>query len=61
LQVFDNAHGSEGSRPRLGRKGRREIGRALEVFYEDVVRQGVPPRIRELLEELDAGGKPAGS
>ena len=41
---------------------RREIGRALESMYEDVVRQGVPPRILQLLEGLDAGaGGPAQS
>jgi hypothetical protein len=45
-------------RPKLGQHGRREIGRALEAMYEDVVKQGVPPRILELLEGLDvrAGG-----
>lgn len=42
------------SRPKLGRQGRREIGRALEAMYEDVVQQGVPPRIVKLLESLDA-------
>jgi hypothetical protein len=41
-------------RPRLGRHGRREIGRALEALYEDVVKQGIPPRILQLLESLDA-------
>jgi Anti-sigma factor NepR len=45
---------STASRPKLGRHGRREIGRALEAMYEDVVKQGVPPRIAELLENLDA-------
>ena len=41
-------------RPKLGRHGRREIGRALEALYEDVVKQGVPPHILQLLEGLDA-------
>jgi hypothetical protein len=52
------ADGSGVSRPKLGRHGRREIGRALEAMYEDVVKQGVPPRILQLLERLDgrAGG-----
>jgi hypothetical protein len=40
--------------PKLGREGRREIGRALGAMYEDVLRQGVPPRIVELLDGLDA-------
>jgi len=38
----------------VGRQGRREIGRALETFYDDVVRQGVPSRILALLDDLDA-------
>ena len=42
------------ARPKLGRQGRREIGRALEAMYDDVVKQGVPPRIVKLLESLDA-------
>ena len=48
------AQGNDVSRPKPGRHGRREIGRALEAMYEDVVNQGVPPRIRELLDGLDA-------
>ena len=48
------AERSDVLRPKLGRHGRREIGRALEAMYEDVVKQGVPPRILELLEGLDA-------
>jgi Anti-sigma factor NepR len=51
------AQGNSVSRPKLGRHGRREIGRALEAMYEDVVSQGVPPRIRELLEGLDASAR----
>ena len=50
----DTAQENRVSRPKLGRQGRREIGRALEAMYEDVIRQGVPPRIMELLEGLDA-------
>jgi hypothetical protein len=51
-QIPDAAESSV--RPKLGPHGRREIGRALETMYEDVVSQGVPPRIRELIEGLDA-------
>jgi hypothetical protein len=54
LQAHVAAAGSSVSTPRLGRHGRREIGRALEAMYEDVIRQGVPPRIVELLDGLDA-------
>jgi Anti-sigma factor NepR len=53
LQAAGNAQESRVSRPKLGRRGRREIGRALEAMYEDVIKQGVPPRILELLEGLD--------
>jgi hypothetical protein len=45
--------GSGVSPPKLGRHSRREIGRALEAMYEDVVNQGVP-RILQLLAGLDA-------
>jgi len=53
-QAPGGTQGSSVSRPKLGRHGRREIGRALEAMYEDVVSQGVPPHIRKLLESLDA-------
>jgi hypothetical protein len=59
LRVSD-AHGEPGRTPapRLGREGRREIGRALGAMYDDVLKQGVPARIVELLDGLDgrAGG-----
>jgi hypothetical protein len=50
------ARGPPGSRtftPKLGRDGQREIGRALGALYDDVVRQGVPPHIVEILDGLD--------
>lgn len=53
-QVSGVVEGSGVSRPKLGRHGRREIGRALEAMYEDVVKQGVPARILQLLARLDA-------
>ena len=54
LQALGSAQENSVSRPKLGRRGRREIGRALEAMYDDVIKQGVPPRIVELLESLDA-------
>jgi len=54
LQTPGATQENTASRPKLGRHGRREIGRALEAMYEDVVKQGVPPRIMKLLETLDA-------
>jgi Anti-sigma factor NepR len=53
LQAPGFLEGNGAFRPKLGRHGRREIGRALEAMYEDVVKQGVPPRILQLLEGLD--------
>ena len=53
LQAPGIAGGSGVSRAKLDKRGRREIGRALEAMYEDVVKEGVPPRIRQLLENLD--------
>jgi hypothetical protein len=44
---------SRGATPKLGRDGRREIGRALGAMYDDVVREGVPPHIVALLDGLD--------
>jgi hypothetical protein len=51
------AERSEVGRPKLGRHGRREIGRALKAMYEDVVKEGVPPRILQLLDGLDLRGR----
>lgn len=31
------------------------IGHQLRAMYDDVVRQGVPPRFAELIRKLDAG------
>jgi hypothetical protein len=53
-QALGVAEGSGAFPAKLGRHGRREIGRALEAMYEDVVKQGVPPHILQLLEGLDA-------
>jgi hypothetical protein len=62
-QAPDAVAESKVSRAKLGRHGRREIGRALVAHYEDVVGQGIPPRILKLLDGLDAraAGGPAGT
>jgi hypothetical protein len=54
--VFEaqRAPGYRTSAPKVGRDGRREIGRALGAMYDDILRQGVPPTIVELLDGLDA-------
>ena len=38
---------------RLSREDQRRLGDILQRVYDDVVRQGVPDRFRELLNELD--------
>jgi hypothetical protein len=54
LQAPGAAEETSVSHPKLGRQGRREIGRALEAMYDDVLRQGIPAQILELIEGLDA-------
>ena len=38
---------------RLSREDQRRLGNILQKVYDDVVRQGVPDRFRDLLSELD--------
>ncbi len=38
---------------RLTREDQRRLGEALQRVYEDTVRQGVPDRFKELLNELE--------
>src|SRR5713101_8584244 len=38
---------------RLSREDQRRLGDILQRVYDDVVRQGVPDRFRELLNELN--------
>jgi hypothetical protein len=38
---------------RLSREDQRRLGDILQRVYDDVVRQGVPDRFRQLLGELD--------
>jgi hypothetical protein len=39
---------------RLGPEIRSRIGRQLRAMYDDVVSQGVPDRLADLLKNLDA-------
>lgn len=41
---------------RLSREDQRRLGDVLQRAYDDVVRQGVPDRFKELLNELDDTG-----
>jgi len=38
---------------RLSREDQRRLGDILQRVYDDVIRQGVPDRFRNLLNELD--------
>jgi hypothetical protein len=38
---------------RLGREVQAKIGRQLRTMYEEVVKEGIPDRFRELLRQLD--------
>src|SRR5215470_3610784 len=47
---------------RLSREDQRRLGDILQRVYDDVIRQGVPERFRDLLNELgdeQAGGSEA--
>jgi Anti-sigma factor NepR len=43
---------------RLSREDQRRLGDILQRVYDDVVRQGVPDRFKELLGELDGPQQP---
>ena len=47
---------------RLSREDQRRLGDVLQRVYDDVVRQGVPDRFKDLLDELDGsmGGRRQG-
>jgi hypothetical protein len=42
---------------RLSREVQRRLGDILQRVYDDVIRQGVPDRFKELLNELDGQGE----
>src|SRR5262245_40356827 len=43
---------------RLSREDQRRLGHMLERVYDDVLRQGVPDRFRNLLDELEGDTRP---
>ncbi len=45
---------------RLSRDVQRRLGDILQRVYDDVIRQGVPDRFKELMEELDGQGEQEG-
>ena len=46
---------NSGASVRLDGNAQAHIGRQLKAMYDDVVKQPIPDRIRELLEQLDKG------
>jgi len=45
---------------RLSREDQRRLGDILQRVYDDVVRQGVPDRFRDLLNELEGSRETEG-
>jgi hypothetical protein len=52
-ETVSSAH--KGSGAKLGRDIQAKIGQQLRTMYDDVVKQGVPDRFIELLNQLDTG------
>jgi hypothetical protein len=46
---------------RLSREDQRRLGDILQRVYDDVVRQGVPDRFKDLLQQLDGSKAPSGT
>jgi hypothetical protein len=46
---------------RLGRDVQNKIGQQLRSMYDDVVKEGVPDRFREMLRPLDSSDDSEGS
>jgi hypothetical protein len=46
---------------RLSREDQRRIGDILQRVYDDVLRQGVPDRFKDLLERFEQPSNPGGS
>lgn len=40
-------------RGRLGRDVQTKLGKTLQAYFDDVVKEGVPDRFRKLLEQFD--------
>jgi hypothetical protein len=50
MQIESNLRKSRG---RLNREVMNRLGKTLEAYYDDVRKEGVPDRFRELLEQLE--------
>ena len=60
----DPAHRKRGPKPgqptALGREVQAKIGQHLRSMYDDVVKEGVPDHLADLLRQLDKPGEPRG-
>ncbi len=43
-------------RGRLSREVMQKLGKTLEAYFDDVRKEGVPERFRELLRQFEEGG-----
>lgn len=50
---MDSGVQDNGGHARLGRDVQARIGHKLRSLYDDVVKEGVPPRFSELLKKLE--------
>ncbi len=46
-------------RGRLSREVMQKLGKTLEAYFDDVRKQGVPERFKELLRQFEEGGSVA--
>ena len=46
---------------RLGRDVQSKLGKTLQAYFDDVVKEGVPDRFRELLQQFDERKEEKGS
>jgi hypothetical protein len=52
---------SRKSRGRLNRDTMNRLGKTLEAYYDDVRKEGVPDRFKELLQQLEERKEEKGS
>jgi hypothetical protein len=48
-------------RGRLSREVMHKLGKTLEAYFDDVRKEGVPERFKELLRQFEEGGSAASS
>jgi Anti-sigma factor NepR len=56
--MHTDVHARKG-RGRLSREVMQKLGKTLEAYFDDVRKEGVPDRFKELLRQFDEGTGPA--